>query len=191
LSFSYRNGLPRARTRSRAIPPNLFILHEGVAEMIRAPPEFIYVRWVGLLSSLVPAIAFGILTIWGSGFFGVVYTIASFLPLLVISYYLDLILFKLPLPQRLKHPYLRVSLSWLIAFPISRIVVTELILIAIWKTTTLPVATVQQAITLILLMMLLGFAYGTFFYSAYITIFRIYVKRKIKKGEAPFSLEEA
>ncbi len=159
--------------------------------MIRAPPKFIYIRWVGLLSSLLPAIAFGILTIWGSGLFGLVYTVASFLPLLLISYYLDLILFRLPLPQRLKHPYLRVSLSWLIAFPISRILITELILATIWNTTTLPVATTRQAITLILLMMLLGFAYGTFFYSAYITIFRIYVKRKIRKGKVPFSLEGA
>ncbi len=155
--------------------------------MYKAPPKFIYVRWIGLLCTLVPMIAFLVVTVLSSGYHGVPFTLASFLPLLALSYYLDRIVGALPLPERLRHPYLSVALAWLLAYPLARLLVTEPMLIALGYP-TLAFNGVAGVLLILLGLAFLGFAYGTFFYTAYITIFRIYLKRKLKKGEVPKEL---
>ena len=152
--------------------------------MYRAPPEFIYVRWIGLLCTFIPMIAFIAINTAFKSPESLLLTLVTFIPLLILSYYLDYFMRAIPLPRSIKHPYLKVALSWLVAYPISRVLITEPIL-ALIGYQTLVFVDVNTTIILLLLMMLLGFAYGTFFYTAYISIFRMYLKRKLKKGEVP------
>ncbi|MCD6348322.1 MAG: hypothetical protein J7L91_01680 [Candidatus Korarchaeota archaeon] len=158
--------------------------------MYKAPPKFVYIRWIGLLSTFVPMLAFAVVTFLSSGLAGIPFTIASFLPLLLFSYYLDHLIFSLPLPERIKHPYLRVALAWLIAYPIARLVLTEPMLIALGYP-TLAITDVTTFLMVLVGLLFLGFAYGTFFYTAYITLFRIYLKRKLKRGEIPKEFTQA
>ncbi len=155
--------------------------------MYRAPPEFIYIRWIGLLCTLIPMLAFLAVTVVSSGYHGIPFTLASFIPLLILSYYLDLLMDALPLTGRLGHPYLKVSLAWLLAYPLARLLVTEPMLIALGYP-TLAFKGVAGILLIMAGLAFLGFAYGTFFYTAYITLFRMYLKRKLKRGEIPREL---
>lgn len=154
--------------------------------MYKSPPRFIYIRWIGLLCTLIPMFAFLVVTISSSGYHALLLTSASFLPLLIVSYYLDRVIEVIPLPLRLRHPYLLVSLSWLLSYPLARLI-TEPMLIALGYP-TLAFGNIFGVAAILVGLAFLGFAYGTFFYTAYITLFRIYLKRKLKKGEMPKEL---
>lgn len=152
--------------------------------MYKAPPKFIYIRWIGLICTLVPMLALLLITFYSSGYQGIVFTFASFIPLLILSYYLDVIIMVIPFPNRIRHPYLQVSLSWLLSYPLARLVGTEPVLIA-FGYPTLAFGDITSVALILVGLAFLGFAYGTFFYTAYITLFRFYLKRRVKRGEIP------
>lgn len=148
--------------------------------MLRPPPKFVYVRWIGLLTSLIPMSALLLLYLASPDpEHGAVYAAAISLPLLAFSYYLDLLMRLIPMPGRVKHPFPKVWLSWIVAYPVARLGISEPLLI--W----LMGPTVSLTHMTLAAMLLLGAMYGAFFYTAYITLLRVYVRRKLSRGELP------
>ncbi len=148
--------------------------------MLRPPPKFVYVRWIGLLATLIPmSVLLMIYLLSPAPLEGLLYSIVVIAPLLFFSYYLDLIMKLIPMPERVKHPFPKVWISWMIAFPIARLVISEPIL------TKLIGSTININEMAVAAMIFLGATYGVFFYTAYMVLFRIYVRRKLSKGTLP------
>lgn len=148
--------------------------------MLRPPPKFVYVRWIGLLATLIPMSALLIIYLFSPApLEGLLYSIAVITPLLFFSYYLDLIMRLIPMPERIKHPFLKVWISWIIAFPIARLGISEPIIAKLIGST---ISFDERAL---FAMLFLGAIYGVFFYTAYMVLFRIYVRRKLSKGALP------
>ncbi len=151
--------------------------------MLRTPPKFVYVRWIGLLVSLIPMS--GILLLYLSSpnpREGIIYAVMIALPLLAFSYYLDLLMRIVPMPGRIKHPFPRMWLSWIIAYPIARLGISEPLLVELMG------PTISLGYMSLVAMLFLGAIYGVFFYTAYMVMFRVYVRRKLSKGELPAEL---
>ncbi len=153
--------------------------------MLRPPPKFVYVRWIGLLATLIPMSALLIIYLFSPApLEGLLYSIAVIAPLLFFSYYLDLIMRLIPMPERIKHPFLKVWISWIIAFPIARLGISEPIIAKLIGSTIIFDGGAIFARALFA-MLFLGAIYGVFFYTAYMVLFRIYVRRKLSKGALP------
>lgn len=148
--------------------------------MLRAPPKFIYMRWIGFLATLIPMLALLILYISSPNpFEGVVYSAVISAPLLLFSYYLDLFMRLIPMPERVKHPFPKIWISWIIAYPIARLGISEPLLISLIG------PTLSYSHMTLLAMLFMGAMYGVFFYTAYMVMFRVYVRRKLSKGQLP------
>lgn len=148
--------------------------------MLRAPPKFVYVRWIGLLTSLIPAS--GMILLYSASpnpREGLIYAIVVTLPLLAFSYYLDVLIRLIPMPERIKHPFPRVWVSWMIAYPVARLGISEPILARLIG------LTMSFSHMTLAAMVFLGAMYGAFFYTAYMVLLRIYVRRKLSKGTLP------
>ncbi|MEM0268051.1 MAG: hypothetical protein QXH90_04560 [Candidatus Korarchaeum sp.] len=150
--------------------------------VLRAPPKFVYIRWMGLLTTLIPTSGMALLYLTSpSPREGLIYAITVSLPLLVFSYYLDVLIRLIPMPERIKHPFPRVWISWTVAYPIARLGVSEPLL------TRLVGPTMSLSHMTLIAMIFMGAMYGVFFYTAYIVLFRIYVRRKLSRGTLPDS----
>lgn len=148
--------------------------------MLRPPPKFVYVRWIGLLTTLIPNSALTLLYLASPNpREGLIYATAVSLPLLLFSYYLDVLMRLVPMPKRIKHPFPRMWVSWMIAYPIARLGISEpLLMSSVGPTVSLSHSTLVA-------MILMGAIYGPFFYTAYMVAFRAYVRRKLSKGTLP------
>lgn len=148
--------------------------------MLRAPPKFIYLRRIGLLVTLIPMSALFILYMASPNpREGMIYSVVLALPLLLFSYYLDLVMRAIPMPERVKHPFPKIWISWIIAYPVARLGISEPILIGLLG------PTMSYSFMTLLAMLFMGAMYGVFFYTAYMVIFRVYVRRKLSKGGLP------
>jgi len=148
--------------------------------MLRPPPKFVYVRWIGLLATLIPMSALLILYLFSPApLEGLMYSIVVIAPLLLFSYYLDLLIRLIPMPERIRHPFPKVWISWIIAFPTARLGISEPILARLIG------STINIDGRALLAMLFLGAVYGVFFYTAYMVLLRIYVRRKLSKGALP------
>jgi len=148
--------------------------------MLKLPPKFIYIRWIGLLTSLIPISAFLLLYLaLPNPREGMIYATVVSLPLLAFSYYLDLLIGIIPIPEKVKHPFPRIWFSWIIAYPIARLGISEPLLIRLMG------STMSFSYMTLVAMLLIGAVYGIFFYTLYMTLFHIYIRRKLSKGELP------
>ncbi len=156
----------------------------GGLDLFHRPPKLIYMRWLGVLCSLIPAVLLGILNLITRFYMtsmSITWVIITFVSLAVFSYPVDIVYLKTPLISRVKIPFLQMALAWAILFPISRFVGDILLYAVTGSATFIEAYQLSVVASSIVFLAILGLVYGLFFYTVYMYFFRLYMIRQLKK----------
>ena len=137
-----------------------------------------YVRWIGLLCSAIPMVLFMMLTVFVGSLEGITlaWILATFIPLMFLSYIMDVFYSHVPLISRLRNPPIRIVLSWMLLFPIASFLRDILLYILTRDPALFSPYQVNNLPSLALSLVLLGFVYGVFFAMAYRMSLRWYIR---------------